>query len=88
VLLEAVPAVHRLSFRRLEGHLALLLALGANRIVHFARAAEAASPSPVFKSHFKFTYFSLVASCHLFRHKKRNKAIYPPPTSKGFGGLQ
>jgi hypothetical protein len=63
VLLEAVPAVHRLSFSRLERHLACLSAVSANCVVHFAWSAKTASAvSPVFKSHSSFTYFSPIAA--------------------------
>ncbi len=43
MLLEAVPAVYRSAFRRLERDLAFLAAVRANRLVHLARAAEASA---------------------------------------------
>jgi hypothetical protein len=43
VLLEAVPAVNRPSFGRLEGHFALCATVGAGCLVHFARSAVASA---------------------------------------------
>jgi len=45
VLGEAVPAVHRPSFRRLERHFAFLPAVRANSLAHFAWAAVSAAPA-------------------------------------------
>jgi len=52
MLLEAIPAIYRPALGGPERHFALLLALGACRLVHFPGATKApATPVPVSVSH-------------------------------------
>jgi hypothetical protein len=58
VLREAVPAVHRPAFCRLEGHFALLPAIRTDCLVHVTRpAVRSAAPS---------SSFSFISVSHLF----------------------
>jgi hypothetical protein len=69
VLLEAVAAIYRPALSWLERHLTWLSAVAADRVVHFARAAEAApakAASASAASAAPSAFVSFVSKSHFF----------------------